>query len=314
MARVHRMSRFPCVSSTQTRPLKKAHPLPRVLVAETKTVLDSLAARRQTFPFGRSAGAAGRRAPIRVSLVYFVLGDPANLVAHRGNAPANDSLAFGERQHWLRGEERHHKIKRYFRWGCKRPAGTCCAHQASGPGAGVLDVESSRLTSSDNILIHEVAHLIARFLTSNGKHLVRKARERGAVAVSGIGGEALPRDIGQERSGGHCTARRSRRGIKSMTTTSVSPSPSLSIEQMKETARNMRIDIIKMIGAAGSGHPGGSLSEVELLVALYFSVMRHDPKQAAVGWTATASSSPRAMAAPRFTPCWPSAATSPRRC
>jgi transketolase len=32
-----------------------------------------------------------------------------------------------------------------------------------------------------------------------------------------------------------------------------------------------------MIGAAGSGHPGGSLSEVELLVALYFHVMRHDP-------------------------------------
>ena len=61
-----------------------------------------------------------------------------------------------------------------------------------------------------------------------------------------------------------------------MTTTSVSPS--ISIEQMKQTARNMRIDIIKMIGAAGSGHPGGSLSEVELMVALYFKVMRHDPK------------------------------------
>src|ERR1051326_5263046 len=29
----------------------------------------------------------------------------------------------------------------------------------------------------------------------------------------------------------------------------------------------MRIEIVKMIGAAGSGHPGGSLSEVELLAA-----------------------------------------------
>jgi transketolase len=47
---------------------------------------------------------------------------------------------------------------------------------------------------------------------------------------------------------------------------------------MKQIARNMRIDIIKMIGTAGSGHPGGSLSEVELMVALYFKVMRHDPK------------------------------------
>ena len=51
-----------------------------------------------------------------------------------------------------------------------------------------------------------------------------------------------------------------------------------SVDELKRIARDMRIDIIKMIGAAGSGHPGGSLSEVELLVALYFNVMRHDPK------------------------------------
>jgi len=42
-------------------------------------------------------------------------------------------------------------------------------------------------------------------------------------------------------------------------------------------ANRMRIEIVKMIGAAGSGHPGGSLSEVELLAALYFRVLRHDP-------------------------------------
>ena len=50
------------------------------------------------------------------------------------------------------------------------------------------------------------------------------------------------------------------------------------IDELKILARYMRIDIIKMIGAAGSGHPGGSLSEVELLTALYWRVMRHDPK------------------------------------
>lgn len=50
-----------------------------------------------------------------------------------------------------------------------------------------------------------------------------------------------------------------------------------SIDELKRLANNLRIDIIKMIGAAGSGHPGGSLSEVELLTALYFRVMRHDP-------------------------------------
>lgn len=50
------------------------------------------------------------------------------------------------------------------------------------------------------------------------------------------------------------------------------------IKQLKEICRKTRIEIIKMIGAASSGHPGGSLSEVELLVGLYFNVLRHDPK------------------------------------
>jgi transketolase len=44
-------------------------------------------------------------------------------------------------------------------------------------------------------------------------------------------------------------------------------------------ANDMRIDIVKMIAAAGSGHPGGSLSCVEILTALYFGgVLDHDPK------------------------------------
>jgi transketolase len=51
-----------------------------------------------------------------------------------------------------------------------------------------------------------------------------------------------------------------------------------SISELKRLAAQLRMDIVKMIGAAGSGHPGGSLSEVELLTALYFNVMRHDPK------------------------------------
>ncbi len=51
-----------------------------------------------------------------------------------------------------------------------------------------------------------------------------------------------------------------------------------SIAEMKRVANRLRIEIVKMIGAAGSGHPGGSLSEVELLTALYFRVLRHDPR------------------------------------
>jgi transketolase len=51
-----------------------------------------------------------------------------------------------------------------------------------------------------------------------------------------------------------------------------------SVAELKRLANRLRVEIIKMIGAAGSGHPGGSLSEVELLVTLYFRVLRHDPK------------------------------------
>ncbi|MBI2678380.1 MAG: transketolase [Candidatus Koribacter versatilis] len=51
-----------------------------------------------------------------------------------------------------------------------------------------------------------------------------------------------------------------------------------SVDELKALALEMREDIVKMICAAGSGHPGGSLSEVELLTALYFRVLRHDPK------------------------------------
>ena len=54
-----------------------------------------------------------------------------------------------------------------------------------------------------------------------------------------------------------------------------------SIEELNRISNRMRIDIVRMIGAAGSGHPGGSLSKVEMLVALYFRVLRHDPKNPA---------------------------------
>lgn len=63
------------------------------------------------------------------------------------------------------------------------------------------------------------------------------------------------------------------------TTADLSPAVKIeSIAELKKLANRLRIEIVKMIGAAGSGHPGGSLSEVELLISLYFRVMRHNPK------------------------------------
>jgi transketolase len=53
---------------------------------------------------------------------------------------------------------------------------------------------------------------------------------------------------------------------------------SASVAEMKAMAKKLRRHIITMIGQAGSGHPGGSLSAVEILTALYFKVMRHKPQ------------------------------------
>jgi transketolase len=49
------------------------------------------------------------------------------------------------------------------------------------------------------------------------------------------------------------------------------------VAELEEIARRMRRDIVDMLAAAGSGHPGGSLSAIDLLVALWCHEMRHDP-------------------------------------
>ena len=46
---------------------------------------------------------------------------------------------------------------------------------------------------------------------------------------------------------------------------------------LKDIARNIRKDIVSMIHMSKSGHPGGSLSAVEILTALYFDEMNIDP-------------------------------------
>jgi len=51
------------------------------------------------------------------------------------------------------------------------------------------------------------------------------------------------------------------------------------INTLAAVARRIRRHIITMTGAAGSGHPGGSLSAVEILVTLFFSVLRHAPER-----------------------------------
>lgn len=51
----------------------------------------------------------------------------------------------------------------------------------------------------------------------------------------------------------------------------------LSIEEMVRKAKTLRRHIIAMTVKAGSGHPGGSLSAAEIVTALFFNHLRHDP-------------------------------------
>lgn len=51
-----------------------------------------------------------------------------------------------------------------------------------------------------------------------------------------------------------------------------------SIEKLELIANTIRQDIIRMLEHAGSGHSAGSLGQAEIFTALYFNVMKHDPK------------------------------------
>ncbi|MFC1911436.1 transketolase [Chloroflexota bacterium] len=60
--------------------------------------------------------------------------------------------------------------------------------------------------------------------------------------------------------------------------TSPSSRFNLSTPELKEMAKKLRRHVVTMIATAGSGHPGGSLSAADIITALYFRVLRHDPK------------------------------------
>jgi transketolase len=49
------------------------------------------------------------------------------------------------------------------------------------------------------------------------------------------------------------------------------------IDALKDKARGLRIEILKMLAQAGSGHTGGSLSAADIVTVLYNHTLRHDP-------------------------------------
>jgi len=50
------------------------------------------------------------------------------------------------------------------------------------------------------------------------------------------------------------------------------------IKQLKLKANEIRQDVVRMLNAAGSGHPAGAIGLADLYAALYFNVLYHDPK------------------------------------
>ena len=52
----------------------------------------------------------------------------------------------------------------------------------------------------------------------------------------------------------------------------------MDLQTLKNQARQVRRDIITMTSKAGAGHPGGSLSCTDALVALYFDIMNVSPE------------------------------------
>jgi len=52
----------------------------------------------------------------------------------------------------------------------------------------------------------------------------------------------------------------------------------MQIAELKQVCKAVRRDIINMTANAGSGHPGGSLSAVELMTSIFYNHMRVDPK------------------------------------
>ncbi|MDO8576518.1 MAG: transketolase, partial [bacterium] len=50
------------------------------------------------------------------------------------------------------------------------------------------------------------------------------------------------------------------------------------IRELEQHARAIRMTIVEMLAAAGSGHLAGPLGMTDIFTALYFRVLKHDPK------------------------------------
>ncbi|MBO0879414.1 MAG: transketolase [Mycobacterium sp.] len=57
----------------------------------------------------------------------------------------------------------------------------------------------------------------------------------------------------------------------------IEPEPSVDVRDLQRRANRIRRHIVEMLAAAGSGHSAGPLGMAEIVTALYFAILRHDP-------------------------------------
>ena len=82
------------------------------------------------------------------------------------------------------------------------------------------------------------------------------------------------------------------------------------IAELERYATVLRIDCVRMLAVAKSGHLDSSLSAADIVAALYYRVLRHDPERPQLARAATASCSARATPRRSSTRRWPGTATS----
>ncbi len=82
------------------------------------------------------------------------------------------------------------------------------------------------------------------------------------------------------------------------------------VKTLAITAAKARLLAVEAVHRCASGHPGGSLSVLDVLTVLYFHTMRVDPRTLPIP-TGIASCSPKGTAPRRSTPRWLCAAIMP---
>ncbi len=120
--------------------------------------------------------------------IYFVLGDKVVRQAMQGPVPPCHVFEFGKGNVGTTGQSGLAKViadvtadATYSRCFLEVKSEIVVPIRIGGRTLGVIDVESDRANnfgSADRVLLEDIAAMLARFLTSRGKVLVRHARER----------------------------------------------------------------------------------------------------------------------------------------